>query len=75
MVKLLVFELKCGCPTSDAWAYTHLQHGCVQQLSAYRDLEANKFFVKSIAFICSPDYQAAFWKLMMSPACYTKYST
>lgn len=60
MVILLVFELKGACPTSDAWAYTHLQHGCVQQLSACRDPEASRVFVKSITFICSSRLSSSF---------------
>lgn len=60
MVILSVFELKGACPTSDAWAYAHLQNGCVQQLSECRDVEANRFFVKGIMFICSSRLSSSF---------------
>lgn len=60
MVMLLLLELKGARPTSDAWAYTHLQHGCVQQLSACRDIEASRVFVKSITFSCSSRLSSSF---------------
>lgn len=60
MVILLLLELKGACPTSDAWTYPHLQHGCVQQLSACRDIEASRLFVKSITFICSSRLSSSF---------------
>lgn len=48
MLLLLLLELKGACPTSDAWAYTYLQRGYVQQLSKNMDIEASIFLLKAL---------------------------
>lgn len=75
MVILSVFELKGACPTSDAWAYAHVENGCVQHSQSVGILRQIGFLLKELCLFVLPDYQVAFWKLVVSQACYTKYST
>jgi len=71
----LLLELNSACTTSHAWAFPYLQHGYVQQLTKYMDIEARSFLLKALNLFILPDYQRALRKPVMSQSCYSKYST